>query len=488
MFELRDTIRRLDAETDYKYDLVGMYEATELSEPEKKLIATMRADAKDPEEIAGELFKIFNTQNAMNMDEDCDNTLTEDVEEIQDGDEIVYNGEHLFVTNSDYMDLGRWLWVTDKEEDRYNKEAAGWSLAKELVDEVIGQPDEEELDEALNENIKTLDDFLQDAEVILVDDAETFDINEWEGKNAAEMSEELEDNVNVKSESKFIKYKLEDADVDKVVEKIKNSSINIVDYWKTKQFLKKRGLDKGDLDEVIHNLSKEDYKTNYKSVDDVYNEAIIFIKDSKIKDLGPFNMYIKLDYDSVEENPVIVISIHETSRKQSNNELEEDTIKQNGKWVNKGKEGTHGEFATKKEADAQRKAMFANGYKEELNEDVNMTRKEMIDWIEDNWNNNPDNADWLYDYLTELGFNIDDDSDEEEGLYANLTDDNLRMIIDELKPNTKPRTKEQLTRIKNNLKSLGRIDDVDIDFGSDEATFDLSTTDGDTFRIQIYKI
>ena len=51
------------------------------------------------------------------------------------------------------------------------------------------------------------------------------------------------------------------------------------------------------------------------------------------------------------------------------NNLDEDTIKQNGKWVNKGKEGTHGKFRTKKQADAQRKAMFANGYKgESLNE------------------------------------------------------------------------------------------------------------------------
>ncbi len=51
--------------------------------------------------------------------------------------------------------------------------------------------------------------------------------------------------------------------------------------------------------------------------------------------------------------------------------LEEDTVKQNGKWVNKGKEGTHGKFKTKKAADAQRKAMFANGYKgESLKEDA----------------------------------------------------------------------------------------------------------------------
>jgi len=49
--------------------------------------------------------------------------------------------------------------------------------------------------------------------------------------------------------------------------------------------------------------------------------------------------------------------------------INEDTKKiADGKWVNKGKEGTHGEFRTKKEADAQRKAMFANGYKESLKE------------------------------------------------------------------------------------------------------------------------
>lgn len=50
------------------------------------------------------------------------------------------------------------------------------------------------------------------------------------------------------------------------------------------------------------------------------------------------------------------------------NKLEEGTTKQGSKWVNKGKEGTHGTFRTKKEADAQRKAMFAQGYKKGLNE------------------------------------------------------------------------------------------------------------------------
>ena len=51
-------------------------------------------------------------------------------------------------------------------------------------------------------------------------------------------------------------------------------------------------------------------------------------------------------------------------------EVSEDTVKHDGKWVNKGEEGTHGKFKTKKEADAQRKAMFANGYKGESLEEA----------------------------------------------------------------------------------------------------------------------
>ena len=51
---------------------------------------------------------------------------------------------------------------------------------------------------------------------------------------------------------------------------------------------------------------------------------------------------------------------------QKKGKVTEDTIKQGSQWVNKGKEGTHGKFNTKKEADAQRKAMFSKGFVEGL--------------------------------------------------------------------------------------------------------------------------
>lgn len=72
--------------------------------------------------------------------------------------------------------------------------------------------------------------------------------------------------------------------------------------------------------------------------------------------------------------------------------LKEDTVKvRDGKWVNKGKEGTHGTFRTKKAADEQRKAMFARGYKaEELKESKKLCEtgeweddEEGIAWKED---------------------------------------------------------------------------------------------------------
>ena len=54
----------------------------------------------------------------------------------------------------------------------------------------------------------------------------------------------------------------------------------------------------------------------------------------------------------------------ETAETEETVEVTEDTVKRGGKWMNVGKDGSHGTFRTKKAADAQRKAMFARGFKE----------------------------------------------------------------------------------------------------------------------------
>lgn len=95
---------------------------------------------------------------------------------------------------------------------------------------------------------------------------------------------------------------------------------------------------------------------------------------------------------------------------ENSDSLTEDTIKtKDGKWTNKGDEGTHGKFNTKKEADAQRRAMFANGFKENLKESIHdwpvvidnthiqlpISENELIYFIETNFLKNKYNIDFI---------------------------------------------------------------------------------------------
>lgn len=68
-------------------------------------------------------------------------------EDLHEGDEIIYNGEHYFVT---LTDTGTdFVWITDDESERYNRNAQGWTIKADWIDEVIGQPEEDELEEAV---------------------------------------------------------------------------------------------------------------------------------------------------------------------------------------------------------------------------------------------------------------------------------------------------------------------------------------------------
>ena len=93
---------------------------------------------------------------------------------------------------------------------------------------------------------------------------------------------------------------------------------------------------------------------------------------------------------------------------ESSDMISEDTVKQGSSWVNKGKEGTHGKFKTKKDADAQRKAMFASGYKAESANEI------------------PD-----FEALCEAAMLEDDDHSYEE-IYELLINGNIREYKEEL--------------------------------------------------------
>lgn len=147
-FEVREEVLNLDLLTDFKYDLANLYDASILDDKQIEEIAHILVKDVDNEEKAKALFDLLDKEEKM-YDEDLAPTFCES--DICDGDEIVYNGEHLYVVDSNLFDDPEWLWVTDNEEDRYNKKASGWSVKKEWVDEVIGQPKDESETSSLQE-------------------------------------------------------------------------------------------------------------------------------------------------------------------------------------------------------------------------------------------------------------------------------------------------------------------------------------------------
>ena len=132
------------------------------------------------------------------------------------------------------------------------------------------------------------------------------------------------------------------------------------------------------LSRILHYNNKSMTKTQYYQIDDSL-EAIDTGDYKKAKDIlfnivhyhnKNLNKDVYFELDEILDDITALYSGLGDGEEES---LSEDTIKQGNAWVNKGKEGTHGKFRTKKEADAQRKAMFANKRKgatfgEELNE------------------------------------------------------------------------------------------------------------------------
>lgn len=121
------------------------------------------------------------------------------------------------------------------------------------------------------------------------------------------------------------------------------------------------------LDECDTTIDTEDY-VDFETIDEDYRDELVndLVKKAFTKEQAEYlvshdkGMAEYLAYGDADNDDF------EYYIKYINKRLNEDTVKTSkGKWVNKGEEGTHGTFDTKKEADAQRKAMFASGYKGE---------------------------------------------------------------------------------------------------------------------------
>ena len=111
-----------------------------------------------------------------------------------------------------------------------------------------------------------------------------------------------------------------------------------------------------------YNFNDEEKKEIAKMISDNKDAEVIYDRLS-----DKFGKDVDFDDDDISDITLDECNMNaDTEDYFDFDDLDEDTIKTSkGKWVNKGDEGTHGTFDTKKEADAQRKAMFASGYKGE---------------------------------------------------------------------------------------------------------------------------
>ncbi len=125
--------------------------------------------------------------------------------------------------------------------------------------------------------------------------------------------------------------------------------------------------------------------------------------------------------------------------------LSEDIEKtRSGKWVNRGKEGTHGEFRTKKAAREQQKAMFAQGYKENFNYINGIDEAQHL--VDDAIERFGRVGARLYDELDEAGFYIDVDNNVK---YKKELNENIGQDISEYQK-----------WVDYDMKKYGKISDI----------------------------
>lgn len=103
-------------------------------------------------------------------------------------------------------------------------------------------------------------------------------------------------------------------------------------------------------------IGSERRELGYYDLEMIGRKGLITYIEGTYPDLSDYTRNV-LDFDLEEDDPMLTLS------SEWDEELDEDVIKQGNKWVNKGKEGTHGTFKTKKDALKQTRAMYARGYK-----------------------------------------------------------------------------------------------------------------------------
>ena len=167
------------------------------------------------------------------------------------------------------------------------------------------------------EGLRSLTDFINDGDfhTIVTDDARTFNVHEWEKRVEADDDSDSEtlDEGTIPTEH-FVVSK---EDVQAVLDKIATSNLFVADYYKTKGFMKSKGLTADDIKEIAKQLEIGDYSYSMKSNSFKTGDVIsVFItnKDFKVKDVDLSDCVLYIEIDTDYGDPVAIVSMHDQSK------------------------------------------------------------------------------------------------------------------------------------------------------------------------------
>lgn len=156
--------------------------------------------------------------------------------------------------------------------------------------------------------------------------------------------------------------------------KYSSKTKEITDYTKQGELIEPNADPSNQNAEDYYSISKG-YKWSFDFVDDAWDDTDVDLNEIwDVKNIDSMKESLKENSAFRRFNKRKAAYRLSPSNLDENNRIIEDTKKlKNGKWANVGKDGKvdSGTFKTKKQADAQRKAMFAQGYHEDIDKVTN---------------------------------------------------------------------------------------------------------------------
>lgn len=339
---IREDLNQMDKDTDCQYDLVTLYEACNFTDEDKKDIAKMIADKDDAEVIYDKLSKKYGKDVTFEDDDISDITLEEcdkmpEIETFDDLEEGILNPyddiiDEILMDNVDKIKQG---WIFD---DYFDKVLEDFKK--------IAQPKEDDIEILKDKAYKQYKSLKR-----------LYDKNEAFEKDGGPFWY-------------FTKHGVQPGSVPKGINIIEIKDTPNGTFFSSDKVLTTKELNDFEITEKKPENVTEHYYSSADEfkrelTDDLIKKAFTPEQAEWLVNKRPTDAEWLAYGNAGTDDFEYFISY-------TDKHLNEDTVKTSkGKWVNKSEEGTHGTFDTKKEADAQRKAMFASGWKgESLEEDL----------------------------------------------------------------------------------------------------------------------